>query len=78
MNLKEKTVQCRKPHRCEWCGEKIESGDFAKYRVTIWEGEFMTDYMHPECFDALCNSSDLDEGFDSYAQERGKTYEESQ
>ncbi len=76
-SLTDKQVTCKKPHRCAWCGERILVGDKAQYRASIWEGEFQTDYMHPECYQALCSSDDLDDGFEVGAQERGKTMQES-
>lgn len=75
--LKDKEVTCKKPHVCAWCGQSIQQGQRANYRVAIWEGEFMDEYMHPECYQALCASDDVSEGFEAHAQLRGKTYEES-
>lgn len=78
MILKEKLVITRKPHRCAWCGEKIDAGENAQYRAFIWEGDFGTDYMHPECYEALCKSEDTDDGFEAFNQLRGKTIQESE
>jgi hypothetical protein len=54
----------RKPHRCDWCNEPIEVGSSCEYRVYIFDG-FGTDYMHPECNEAMNKSKDfpLDEGW---------------
>lgn len=78
MILKDKLVAVRKEHRCSWCGEKIEVGHPAHYRAFIWEGYFATDYLHPECYEAMCNSDDMDYGFESFNQLRGKTLQESE
>lgn len=75
--LTDKVVKCRKPHRCGWCGEGINPGDPANYRSGKYEGDFFSDYMHPECDIAMFNSDDLDEGFYPHEQKRGKTLEES-
>ncbi len=76
--LTDKEVITRKKHTCVWCGEKIEPGRLARYRSYIFEGEFNTDYMHPECHDAMNRSDyfDGDDGFDPWVNERGKTERE--
>ena len=38
--------------RCRWCGEKIEIGDKAQYRVYTFDG-FQTEYLHRECYSAM-------------------------
>lgn len=78
--LTNKTVKCKKKHRCDWCGEVIEPGEIASYRSGIFEGEFFNGHMHLECYSAM-NSSDRDDfedgGFDPMCQKRGKTMRES-
>lgn len=44
---------CRKPTRCYWCGEIIEIGKPKTTTATVFEGDFQTSNLHPECFDAL-------------------------
>ena len=78
VELTSKQVKCRKKHRCDWCGEVIEASYEAHYRTGIHDGEFFTEYMHPECWDAL-GKSDLgyDDNYYPRDQQRGKTYDES-
>ena len=75
LSLKDKTVKVRKRHRCCWCGEHINIGELAEYRVYIFDG-FTYDYMHPECRDAM-DSMDWygDDGFEEYFFQRGTTEE---
>jgi hypothetical protein len=40
---------CRKPKRCYWCGEWIEAGEPCVARAGVWEGDFYSDRVHPEC-----------------------------
>ena len=78
VELTSKTVKCRKRHRCDWCGEKIEPGDTAHYRTGVHNGEFFSEYTHPECWVALGNSDlGYDDEFTPMDQQRGKTYDES-
>jgi len=51
--LKSKDVRCRKPHRCEWCDERINAGEPAHYRAYKFEGDFMYGHSHPECWEAM-------------------------
>ena len=77
--LTDKTVVTRKSHVCAWCGEDIEPFQSARYRSYVFEGDFNSDYMHPECYYAM-NRSDYfeDEGFDPWTYSRGLTVEESE
>ncbi len=76
--LKDKIVKVRKQRRCEWCGERIEEGEQARYRAYRFDGEFQTGYQHLECYAAMCQSDFDDWGFEQCQQLRGKTLEESQ
>jgi hypothetical protein len=38
-------VRARKPHRCDWCGGKIEKGD--EYTVSTFVGDYI--YSWHEC-----------------------------
>jgi hypothetical protein len=77
-DLTNKCVTTRKLHQCAWCGESIEAGSKAQYRSYIFESEFTTSYMHPECEEAMGNSDFYDdEGFAPGEFKRGKTVEES-
>ena len=74
-----KRVVCRKDHPCEWCNEKIFSGEKAVSRVYTWEGGFNSEWQHPECFEAMEKSYDdfADSGFEQGSLERGKTFADS-
>lgn len=39
MNLKDVKVKIRKPHRCEFCGDKHEPPTEMKYMVNIHDGD---------------------------------------
>ncbi|SRR5260370_32045960 len=65
----------RKNHMCEWCAGKINSGDACEYFSQVFDGEFHTFWMHPECRDAFEEG-----GFDEFMYgdfERGKPAFES-
>lgn len=73
--LTNKQVTTRIPHRCAWCGEQIEKGSRAQYRVYIFE-DFVSEHLHPECYNAMCTyPSDLEDGYDIGTFKRG-THEE--
>ena len=73
--LTNKTVTVRKPHQCVWCGETIEGQ--AQYRAYVFDGDFNSDYMHPECYEAMLNSDSeyLEDGFDPLGYTRGREAE---
>jgi hypothetical protein len=73
-DLQNKPVKTRKNHWCEWCGERIDSGQQAQYRAYVFDGDFISSWQHPECFAAM-NVSDrmeLAEGWEFGGFERGK------
>ena len=51
--LRSRRVVCRTHHRCDWCGERIDKGESARYRVTVYYGEFAAVHMHDECYRAM-------------------------
>lgn len=55
--ITDREVTSRKNHRCGWCSESITKGDRARYRVYVFDGEFTSDYMHPECYEAMNGSA---------------------
>ena len=73
--LQNKAVTVRKEHRCVWCGETIEGQ--AQYRAYLFDGVFNSDYMHPECYEAMLKSDDesLEDGFDAVGYYRGRVAE---
>lgn len=44
--------RARKPHRCKWCEEPIESGTRYYFQVIKYDDVYELKY-HPECIDAL-------------------------
>ena len=73
-SLKNKEVSARKPHVCEWCGEKIDIGERTQYRVYVFQGDFVTGYQHTECYEAMLGADyrDLEDGFEFGFFKRGK------
>lgn len=63
--LSEKEVKTRKVHRCEWCNEGIEIGEQAHARTYLFDGDFCSGHLHPECWDAMDRSdtTDLEDGW---------------
>jgi len=64
----------RSIHYCDWCGGDIPIGSSCFKFVNIYEGNFNSQYFHPECEDALTRN-----GGEEYAikcNHRGKTEEE--
>lgn len=63
--IRHKIIYPRKDHRCEWCAEKIEAKIKCHYRVYVFDGEFMSGWMHNECFEAMGTMacSDLEQGW---------------
>lgn len=51
-----KEVKGRKNYRCDWCNGNIEKGLKHYYRAYKFEGDFITDRMHSECFWAMVKS----------------------
>ena len=62
--IRQKTIVCRKQHRCAWCGEHIKIAETAIYRAYTFDG-FQWDWMHSECYQAMGETphDDVDEGF---------------
>lgn len=71
--LKCKSVKVRKRHRCVWCGEYIEVGEPAQYRVYVYDDNFCSDHYHPDCWEALNTYpwDSHDDGFDEFTFKRG-------
>jgi hypothetical protein len=65
----------RKPHRCEWCGERIEPGQQYRYYSGVFYGNFQSTHMHNECYDACQEDASeygMDYEFEPYRNGRGK------
>ena len=73
--LKNKEVICAKMHVCGWCGEWIDIGEKAQYRVYKWEGDFVDGHEHPECYQAMLTLDyrDAQEGWMPGDYKRGST-----
>lgn len=56
--LQSKDVVIRKPHHCEWCDERMESGEKAHYRSFIYEDGPQSGWTHPECWLVIIHSTD--------------------
>ena len=74
---REQTVVCRKPHTCDWCGEGIEAGQQAVSGAGMFEGEFYSYHIHPECAAAIARDSDIDDMWPPEYQRRGMTQRET-
>lgn len=63
--ISNKEVRCRKSHECAWCGEAIDAGSKAQSRSYRFDGDFVSDWMHPECYAAMRDSpvGDLADGW---------------
>ena len=64
--LSTKAVKVRKPRNCAWCGQHINAGEMAQYRAYVFDGDFQSDHMHPECNQAMHDypgQSDLLDGW---------------
>lgn len=47
------THKAQKIHRCEWCWQRIETGEqYKRYRYYS-DGDAGTVKAHPECYDAI-------------------------
>ena len=59
-------VTTRKPHRCGWCDELIPRGTAGIWAQSyIFEDGPQSDWMHPECFNAMgdLDREDLSDGW---------------
>jgi hypothetical protein len=53
----------RKPHICDWCGQRINVGEpYARWRWFI-NGDAGTGRAHPECREALDEAAKEEGGF---------------
>jgi hypothetical protein len=66
-----KNLQARKPHRCEWCYQKIETGETCYHFKGMWQGDWQDWYMHLECKGSYALNNDPD-GFTPGEGERPK------
>jgi len=63
--------KCRTEHRCAWCNGVIAPGETAMRRAEIFDKQFASLYYHPECWDALVDSTIGEDGFGVGEQQRG-------
>lgn len=66
--------KARTEHRCIWCGEKIESGEYYFHWRGIFEGNISSNDWHKEC-NAAADSVDLHDGFEPHFHKRGSQEE---
>lgn len=51
-----KEVTCRKSHSCGWCAERVDVGERARYREYLFDGQWVHDHMHMECYNAMMDT----------------------
>lgn len=56
--LSSRAVTVRANRSCAWCARRINAGERAQYRAYKFDGDFVTDWMHPECNEAMKNFPD--------------------
>jgi hypothetical protein len=56
--LSSRSVTVRANKSCAWCAHRINTGERAQYRAYKFDGDFVTDWMHPECNEAMKNFPD--------------------
>jgi hypothetical protein len=61
-------VKTSKPHRCSWCGQRIEAKADAYHYKGMYDGEWQNWYMHEECQEAYALNGN--EEFDPFEGER--------
>lgn len=49
----QRIVTARKVHKCEFCKKQIQPGERYSYESGVFEGDFYTRKLCPECFDML-------------------------
>jgi len=75
----ERHVTTRKPHRCEWCNETIETGSEAFYRAYKIDDDFLCGWQHPECEQAMRRTEEvLDEWLPGDFPRGGSTRKDEQ
>lgn len=64
----------RKPHSCGWCDRIIIAGSAAHYSAGVFEGDFYSQHLHPECAAARDSMSyrDLEDGWSPGDFARGR------
>ena len=53
-----KQIRCRKSHACEWCGERIQSGEEAWSRTVFGLDAIGTFRSHLDCHSAMDKSAE--------------------
>ena len=56
VELRNTTILAKKDHSCEWCFDRIHSGETCRYRVYKFDGDFRVGYLHIECYEAMLKS----------------------
>lgn len=66
----------RKPHRCIWCGEGINTGQTYTYERSVFRGEMQYHHFHAECMESMHDEAHEEGGeleFTPYDQERPRS-----
>lgn len=49
--LSSKVIKCGSRKICVWCGRSIKPMQKAVFRVGCYEGNFRSEFWHPECYE---------------------------
>ena len=73
--LQDRAVKVREIHPCSWCNELIEVGEKVHYRAYVWDEGIASEWMHPECYEAMKRVpyEDIEEGYEPGWYSRGGT-----
>ena len=73
--LQDRAVTVRVTHPCSWCSECIEIGEKVPYRTYVWEDRIASEWMHPECREAMRRVpyQEIEEGYYPGDYARGGT-----
>lgn len=70
--LRESFLVARKPHRCIWCGEWIETGEKYRRERSVYDGSMQDHKWHLDCDKGFKVELDagMDQKFIPYSNER--------
>lgn len=58
--------KARKPHRCTYCGQGINSGERYFHERCVFDGEPQSNRWHPECWDDFAEVVSAEGGYAEY------------